>query len=242
MTVKAIAVGGWLAALAGLAVAIAWRASLGRLAEAVARASHELRGGIGAARLGLALAERTGELPPSRLRALELELERAALALEDLDGRRPERAVECFEVGELLADSVEAWQAAAALRGGELRLSWMGGEAIVIGDRVRLAQATGNLIANAIEHGGGAIEVRGRVEGMVVRIEVSDHGPGLPAPVAELVHRRRTRDGRGRGLGIAAAVVNCHGGRLSAAPSTCGARLVLELPTRSHLREELRAS
>ena len=63
------------------------------------------------------------------------------------------------------------------------------------GDRLRLAQATGNLIANAIEHGGGRVEVRGRARGADARIEVIDDGAGLPAPVAELT--RRARGGRG---------------------------------------------
>lgn len=242
MTVIALAVCGWAAALAGMVVALGGRRTLLRRAESVARASHELRGGIGAARLGLALAERTGELPPARLRALELELDRAALALEELDGRAPEWGIEHVDVGELLADSVEAWHAAAAVRGVKLRLHWTGAAGVVVGDRVRLAQATGNLIANAIEHGGGVVDVRGGLDGPVVRIEVSDQGPGLPAPVAELTHRAPTPSGRGRGLGIAADVVSGHGGRLSAAPSLCGARLMLELPVPAHLQPALRAS
>ncbi len=63
------------------------------------------------------------------------------------------------------------------------------------------------------------------------RVEVIDTGPGLPATVAELTRgAQRGRGRRGRGLAIAAAVAAGHGGRLSAAPSEQGARLVLELP------------
>ena len=51
--------------------------------EAVARACHELRGPLAAARLGLELGVRVGELSPAQLRALELELGRASLALDD---------------------------------------------------------------------------------------------------------------------------------------------------------------
>jgi two-component system sensor histidine kinase QseC len=102
----------------------------------------------------------------------------------------------------------------------------------VWGDRLRLAQATGNLIANAIEHGGGTVLVHGCcAQPGRARIEVIDTGPGLPAPVAELTRRRHRGHGvRGRGLAIAAAVAASHGGRLAAAPSRRGARLVLELP------------
>lgn len=242
----ALSVGGWLAASgAGLAAGAGWHALAGRM-ESVARACHELRGPLTAARLGLQLGASTGELSPARLRAIDLELGRAALALEDLDSARTRRIgagrqPEPVDLEQLLRDSVEAWRAAAAARGVSVSATWSGCPARVWGDRLRLAQATGNLIANAIEHGGGAVVVRGRVVGRGwaegatgsgrVRIEVVDGGPGLPATVTELVRRPRGgRGSRGRGLAIAAAIARDHGGRLAAAPSERGARLVLELP------------
>jgi signal transduction histidine kinase len=232
-----LSLGGWLAASgAGLAAGAGWHALAGRM-ESVARACHELRGPLTAARLGLQLGVSTGELSAARLRAIDLELGRAALALEDLDSARtrrmgPWRPPEPVDLEGLVRDSVEAWRAAAATRGVSLCASWSGCPARVWGDRLRLAQATGNLIANAIEHGGGVVSVRGcLVEPGRARIEVVDTGPGLPAPVAELTRRRRARRGvRGRGLSIAAAVAAGHGGRLAAAPSRRGAWLVLELP------------
>jgi signal transduction histidine kinase len=83
-----------------------------------------------------------------------------------------------------------------------------------------------------VEHGGGAVRVRAsRVASGRVRVEVSDGGPGLPAPVAELVTAARGRRARrGHGLAIAAGIAERHGGRLAAAPSAHGARLVLDLP------------
>jgi len=257
------AFGGWSAALGGwtaaVAVALGARAVLARRAERIARACHELRGPITAARLGLELCSRRGELPPVTFCALELELERATLALEDLrdpcrvrgSGRRRVRgtarragsvatgasdrrgapAVEEIDVADLLTRSVEAWRAAALARGAELVVRPMAGALVVRGDRLRLAQATGNLIANAIEHGGGTVEVRAGPHGAGVRLEVTDEGPGLPAPVAALARRPRAgRGDRGRGLAIAAAIAADHGGRLAAAPAERGARLVLDLP------------
>ena len=232
----AVSLGGWLAASgAGFAAGAAWRALAGRM-ETVARACHELRGPLTAARLGLQLGASTGELSPARLRAIDLELGRAALALEDLDTARtrqikPWRPPEPVDLEALVSDSVEAWRATAAAQGVELRASWSGSPARVWGDRLRLAQATGNLLANAIEHGGGEVEVRGDAVRGRARIEVIDAGAGLPAPVAELASRaQRGRGTRGRGLAIASAIAAGHGGRLAAAPSECGARLVLELP------------
>lgn len=218
---------------AGLATASAvlseWRHGCRR--ECVARAAHELRGPITAARLGL----EAGEVSPARRRALELELERAALALADLSavagGRVTGSRLEKVDLIAVVSDSVEALRAAAAERGAELRLEWSGPDAVVLGDRLRLAQTVENLLANAIEHGGGVIEVGGRIDGGTVRLEVTDDGPGLPAPVTQLVSRaRRGRGWRGRGLAIAVSIARDHGGRVAAAPSDRGARVVLELP------------
>jgi signal transduction histidine kinase len=230
-------VGGWLVASVAVCSGLVVRRSSERRMEAVARACHELRGPLAAARLGLELGVRVGELSPAQLRALDLELGRASLALDDLAavGRRAraEHARDDVDVAALLADSVEAWRVPAAARGAALALEWSGAAACVRGERLRLAQATGNLIANAIEHGGGEISVRGSLapEHQRVRIEVVDAGPGLPAPVADLARRPRGgRGARGRGLAIAATIARDHGGRLAAAPSERGARLVLELP------------
>jgi signal transduction histidine kinase len=168
----ALALTGWLISTVALialllALLLARRLVAGRARE-VAEACHELRGPLTAAVLGLGLAGRQGTLSPARVRAIELELERAALALDDLESARDGvgRRHGCGAVGrrcrarkagagavsidELLADSVEAWRPAAALRGVELRLRWFGAPVLVPGDRLRLAQATGNLIANAI--------------------------------------------------------------------------------------------
>jgi signal transduction histidine kinase len=236
----ALALIGWVLAVAAVAAALGIRLLLGSRMEAVARACHELRGPLTAARLGLEWGLRVGGLPPPRLRAIELELGRATLALADLAA--PGRTLglcgaQRFDVRRLLEDSVEAWDAVASTSGRKLMVTWSGGSGEVIGDRLRLAQATGNLIANAIEHGGGQIRVRGSGYRSVVRIEVADEGPGLGSLVTDVGRRAsrrrrwRTRGGaRGHGLAIAAAVAAAHGGRLRAAHGQCGARLVLELP------------
>jgi signal transduction histidine kinase len=232
-----VVLAGWVAAAP--AVGIAWMQWRGRVArmEAVARACHELRGPLTAVRLGLALGTRLGGLSEDQLRGIDLEIGRAALALDDLAGvgarrfRPPASAGSLVSARELVADSVAAWQPVASAHGTELAGRWDGADGFVRGERLRLARATGNLVANAIEHGAGAVSVHGRCTPTSVRIEVLDAGPGLSAPVDEIVRRpRHGRGARGRGLAIARGVALEHGGRLAAAPSLHGARLVLELP------------
>ena len=196
----------------------------------VAQAGHELRGPLFAARLGLDGLEST-----ARVAAIDLELRRAALALDDLAeaprGRRAGQRSAPFDLAALLGEAADAWLALAESRGVVLLIEPPAGRVVVHGDRLRLAQAWGNLVANAIEHGGGAVGVRVRVADGRVRLEVTDAGPGLPAPVADLVVAARgRRSRRGHGLALAAGIAERHGGRLTAAPSPRGARLVLELP------------
>ena len=225
-------VGGWISAL-GLGAA--WRIALARRMALVARACHELSAPLTAARLAVQLAAHAsgGGAPRGPLAAIELELGRAGLALADLAAaRRGARAgdrLETFELAPLLGDAVAARRPEAWARNVRLRLEPPPHGVLLRGDRLRLAQACGNLLANAIEHGGGDVLLRVRASRCTVRIEVLDDGPGLPAPVAELV--RRPRGLRGHGLAHAEDVAARFGGRLAAAPSERGARIVLELPT-----------
>ncbi|HYI18345.1 MAG TPA: HAMP domain-containing sensor histidine kinase [Solirubrobacteraceae bacterium] len=227
---SALAYVGWTAALCAGCGMTLLQQRLARQAELVADAGHELRGPLCAARLGL-----HGLDDAERAAAVDLELRRAALALEDLveagRGRRAGERSELVDVGALLDDAAEAWRPLAVAFGASLAVEPLRGRALVRADPVRLAQACGNLVANAVEHGASPVRVRGRVLAGRVRVEVTDAGPGLPMPVSRLVGRRRRGAPRGRGLAIAARIAERHGGRLAAAPCARGACLVLELPS-----------
>lgn len=206
----------------------------------VARASHELRGPLSAVQLGL--HGLSGE--PARLAAIELELRRAGRALEDLAAARvggPSRSgVERVDLARLVHEHAPGWAVLAEGHGARLRVGSptvvlpfaigggdLGAPATVVADPLRVAQACANLVANAAEHGRGDVRVRVRASLDRVAIEVSDDGPGLPAPLAALTAPARFRRGRrGHGLAIAASIATHHGGRLTAD----GAQLALELP------------
>jgi signal transduction histidine kinase len=216
-------------AVLGGAVAL-WRR---RCLSLVAQASHELRGPLQAALLGLHGLEDPGD--GARLAAIDLELRRAARAVDDLSaaagGRRARESAAELELGDLLADSAGTWELLAAHRGVGLVVEPPAAPVVVRADRLRIAQALANLVANAVEHGGGEVRVRVRRVNARARIEVTDGGPGLPAPLPALVAAARGRRARrGHGLALAAAIARRCGGRLVTAPSPHGARLVLELP------------
>lgn len=226
---------GWGAALLLLGTAVLQTVRLRRRRELVARACHELRNPLTAARLLLATMERREEAPAARLGALDVELRRAAMALDDLAAARIGKTVpsreEPVEVGELVEELLASWHVVARAFGSDLRVGTTPAGLHVRGDRVRLAQALSNLVANALEHGAGPVDLAVHRRAGVVLVEVADRGPGLPAPVGELTRRRRAGRGRrGRGLAIAEQIARSHGGRIATAPADVGARVALELP------------
>ncbi len=226
----------WALAAAGFALAVLAAFELRRRRELVARACHELRGPLTAVRLGLATMERRREAPPERLATLDHELRRAGLALDDFaaarSGRRILEREEPVEVAELMEEQFDSWEAVACAFESRVLLGCVLPGTRIVGDRLRLAQAISNLIANALEHGPGRIELTARFVGAQhVCIEVIDEGPGLPVSLAQLTRRARGGRGRrGRGLAIAALVAERHRGRLVAAPAPRGTRVGLELP------------
>jgi signal transduction histidine kinase len=89
-----------------------------------------------------------------------------------------------------------------------------------------LRGALGNLLSNALRHGGaGEVTVRASKEGDYAVVEVADRGPGVPAGWEERVFERFVRGpgARGTGVGLGLALVRetlrAHGGR-----ATCAAR------------------
>ena len=230
---SAAAVGGWAAALLGAGAAtVAWRRLHSRM-ELVARAAHELRSPLCAARLAVHAAARDGGWPA--LAPVDRELARAGLALQDLgaarDGGRTDDRSARLDAVELLREVRETWAPLGWPVRREVRVEAPPMTLHVRADRLRLSQALGNLVGNALEHGSGAVMLRARPDRGQVRFEVEDRGAGLPAPLDTLTRRPRGgRGARGRGLAIVAEIARRHGGALRAERTTSGCRMVLELP------------
>ena len=130
-------------------------------------------------------------------------------------------------VSELVGAELQRWQPQARMRGIALSYQQRSELPALDLDRMRMSQALGNVVHNALQHtdAGGRIEVAAGVEpdGRVA-ITVSDDGAGIDA--ADLPHlfdrlyradQSRSRDSGGTGLGlaIANAIVTAHSGTIT---------------------------
>lgn len=222
-----LAAAGW-----GVAAALAvWALCLHRRLELVARAEHELRGPVTALSLGAEALK--GGAGATRAAAIEGQVDRLRIALADLAaarrGRRAPEEPARLPLEPAVAAAAAGWRNVARRAGGDVRLDWRAQTATVRADRGRLAQALGNLLANAVEHGGGHVDVSAARAPGAVRLEVRDGGPGFAARGGRALRRRR-RVGRGRGLTIAERAVRDAGGRLTILRGGHGATVAIELP------------
>ena len=91
------------------------------------------------------------------------------------------------------------------------------------GDLLRLDQAVGTLVDNALRYGAETITLAARRAGDAVEIHVTDDGPGFPPDFLDRAFERFTRapgareGGSGLGLAIVATVAEAHGGTARAA-------------------------
>ena len=110
-------------------------------------------------------------------------------------------------------------------------------------DAVRIRQALGNLLDNALRQTppGGRVTVRAAKDDGSVRLEVRDSGPGFPEAFLPIAfepfarpHQGRSRPEGGAGLGLAIvrAIAEAHGGRAEAS-NIGGGVVVLTIPERA---------
>ena len=224
------------------------RASEDRLRQFIGDASHELRTPLasirGYAELFRMGAARKPEDVEKAMRRIEDEAARMGVLVEDLlTLARLDQVVDAphaeVDLTHLARDTVGDAHATAPDRAIEVRAD---GPALVLGDAHQLRQVLANLVRNALVHtpAGSPIDVTvGRDDGEV-RLEVRDHGPGLPTDDPDALFERfwraeggreRGKSGAGLGLAIVAAIVGAHGGRVTAANADGGgAAFVVVLP------------
>jgi heavy metal sensor kinase len=209
-------------------------------------ASHELRTPLTIARGHLEMALTPGHDPAeldAAARVAISELDRMARLVESLlrlartgVGGPPVR--EIVDVGEVAQRVAERSQ---VLGDRVWRVGTAAG-ATVAGDADAIEQVLVNLVSNAVRHTapGEAIGVGVATRGDTVVVEVADAGEGIDPELLPTLFDRFTRadaargrdtGGAGLGLAICRAIVEAHGGRISAASAPGqGATFTVELP------------
>ena len=160
-----------------------------------------------------------------RLRGLVTDLD----WLAETDSGELRLSLEASSVPELLAAELDRWQVQAQAQQVELSLQTSVALPDVHLDRMRMSQALGNVIGNAIHctEVGGRIVIRAGMEGgEALVISITDDGIGIDA--ADLPHvfdrfyrtdlsRSRGIGGTGLGLAITRAIVEAHCGKIAVA-------------------------
>ncbi len=220
--------------------------SLARLGELTAGIAHEFRNGLatihGYSRL-LHLDRVPEDFKPY-VQGIRDEAEALGQVVTNfLNFAKPaELMLSPLDIGAIAERAAEEIRGEARTRGGDVTVRGQFG--VVEGDEVLLRQAFSNLCRNALEACEGVsprIVVEGVADGDVLRVSVSDNGPGVDPAVATRMFRPFfTTKARGTGLGLALVqkIIVTHNGRVAAANADGGgACLTVTLPLRRPERQ-----
>jgi signal transduction histidine kinase len=221
--------------------------ALQRERDFVADAGHELRTPLALMRAELELAlrhARSAEELRETVRLSMEEVDRLTQLAEDLlliarvdQGKLPLR-MERSDASELLGSVARRFEWRAQEAGREVTASDARGFQ-VWGDRIRLEQALGNLVDNALRHGRGSVRLSAAAVDGFVELHVTDEGEGFPSEFRTQAFERFTRSdqsrsggGAGLGLSIARVIAEAHGGSAHVGSSEeGGADVWLTLPS-----------
>ncbi len=164
----------------------------------------------------------------------------ALLRIAEIEAGARRSAFAPLDIAPLLADLAELYGAAAEERGLHLALT-LPIRLPAYGDRELIQQAVANLLDNAVKFSpsGSVVGLAAVGAAGVVRISVSDAGPGIPEADRVRATERffrgesaRSTPGMGLGLALVQAVAQLHGGELRLEDAGPGLRAVLMLAAR----------
>jgi PAS domain S-box-containing protein len=225
-----------------------------RMQEFIAMLAHELRNPLAPVRNASAVMRRHRELPPNLVRMCDIiDRQTAQLArlVDDLldVGRivtgKITLSLQPMDFVEVVHTGVEALRPALNARRQSLDLV-LPEHLPMVGDAARLAQTLENLLHNAVRFTppGGHIRVEVHAEPGSLVASVIDDGQGIAPEALERIfdlfrqepsaERTPSENGLGIGLNLARALVEQHGGRLTAhSPGLgLGSTFTLQLPRR----------
>ncbi|MGW5329419.1 ATP-binding protein [Streptomyces sp. NPDC004014] len=219
------------------------QASAERERRFVADASHELRTPLALMRAELDVAlhrPRPAAELTETLRSVDAEVQRlidlsnALLGLEEL-GSTGHITRAPASLADLLDAAVTPHRRTAERAGRDLTVDTP--RVTVDVDSRWLRPAVSNLVDNALLHGHGSVRVAATVHEGVLKVCVTDEGPGFPPDFLPRAFDRfaraeasRTSDGSGLGLAFVHAVATAHGGTVDADNVGDGAAVTLRLP------------
>ncbi|SDN82550.1 ATP-binding protein [Vreelandella arcis] len=219
--------------------------------EMIRAVSHELRTPVARIRFAVQMVEDMTEQPAIRrqLQGIDADIAEldelvdeiltyARLGGETVNGAELETAlVECRAMAERVIDTL------SPLHEG-LTITLMPGPDIeLLAEPRYLQRALQNLVSNACRYGQSQVVIGLWDEPHLVRIDVEDDGPGIPADVRADVFkpfarlddsRARSSGGYGLGLSIVQKIMAGHGGSVTVdvSPTLGGARFTLLIPRR----------
>jgi PAS domain S-box-containing protein len=211
-----------------------------RQSEFLATLAHELRNPLAPIRSALDLM-RIGQ-PDSqatdRLRGMmERQVSQLAHLIDDLmdlariNNGKVELRLEPQDVGDAIRAAIETSMPHIDRARQQLSTAIPAEALVVQGDRLRLAQVFGNILANAAKYtpAGGQIGIAAWRDGDQAVIEIKDNGMGIPAEslsdVFEMFSQVRTdiaQGGLGIGLSLVKRIVELHHGTVAAASGGIG--------------------
>jgi PAS domain S-box-containing protein len=221
-----------------------------RREQLLATLSHELRTPLTSLRMAGDLLARTDPpLPPDTRLLVEavrgdvMRLDDLAQRLLDLSRSRAMSIAlqhEVVSLGNLVERVSRLFAVQARERGIRLEAGVPAQDLRVSGDGTKLTWALSNLIGNALRYTppGGTIRIDAAAAGEMLRVSVSDTGPGIAPDRRERIFERfaQGEDSGAAGLGLAIVrdVVQAHGGRIFLDSELGhGSRFTIELPRSS---------
>jgi signal transduction histidine kinase len=219
------------------AVSAALASTARRLDDLVSRerafsadASHQLRTPLTALRMELEALELRGGSDAPELAAALREVDRLGTTIDTLlaVARDAPRGDALADVAGVLDGLEPRWRAALAQDARPLRVAVRARSTTVRAAPTVVREVLDVLLANAAQHGAGAVDVVVRDGSGFLAVDVRDEGPGVPDRAGD-VFARRAGSGHGIGLALARSLAVAEGGGLELTSDAAGTAFTLRL-------------